>query len=154
VHRPPGQTRDNVELIERDQPLMVRRDQVIQHFRFEFSGSPDTLGKHLPIVLEPFGNVSRTRPHRFPQLVRAAVMALEVRRQQKQVDAQVEQVRELPGSEIAEIGGSRHAGARCNRAAAGIREESRGFHDRRPSGDGESATRQGPRRRNSFNALW
>lgn len=107
---------------------MVRRNHVSQYFCFGPFCHPDTIGELLPIVLKPFGNIPRTRTHGFAQLIRASIMPLEVRRQQEQVDAQIEQMRELPGSDIAEIGGSRHAGTWCNRSAAAIREESRVFH--------------------------
>lgn len=124
---------------------------MIQDFCFRSFGEADAIGKRVSIALESFSDIPRTRSDRITQLLDTPVMALEVGRQQEQVDAQVEQMRELPGSEIAEVGGSGHARRRCNRAAVAIREESRVFHDQRHSENGEFAMPKGSTRRNSFN---
>ena len=119
---------------------------MIQDFCFRSLGEADAIGKRPSIVRESFSDIPRTRSDRVTQLLDAPVMALEVGRQQEQIDAQVEKMRELPGSDIAEIGGSGHARRRCNRAAVAIREESRVFRAiERPDEDEEIATRRSSR---------
>jgi hypothetical protein len=75
-------------------------------------------------VRDPFSNIPRARPNRVTQLLDAPVMALEVRRQEKQIDAQIEQVRELPRGQVTNIVGAVHAGACCNRFAVDFCAES------------------------------
>ena len=122
----------DLQLIERDQPLIVGGEQVIQDLCFRSSGEADAIGKRAPIARESVSDIPRTRADRVAQLLDAPVLAFEVGRQQKQIDAQVEKMGELPGREIAEIDGSRHAGRKCNRPAATLREESRVFRARYP----------------------
>jgi hypothetical protein len=149
LHRPSREALRDLQLIERDQPLIVGGDQVIQDFGFRAFGEADAIGKRLPIALESFSDIPRTRSDRVTQLLDAPVMALEVGRQQEQVDAQVEQMRELPGSEIAEVGGSGHARRMCNRAAVASRDESRVFRAMRPDEGEEIETRRSRHDRNN-----
>ena len=100
----------------------------MQDFRFRSPCDTDAIGKRPWIARESFSDIPRTRSDRVTQLLDAPVMAFEVGRQQEQIDAQVQKMRELPGSDIAEIGGSGHARRMCNQAAVAIREESRVFH--------------------------
>jgi hypothetical protein len=113
---------------------------VIQDLGFRSLRQAEPIGKRPPIARESFSDIPRTRTDRVTQLLDAPVMALEVGRQQEQIDAQVEKMRELPGSHIAEIGGSGHARRRCNRAAAAIREHSRVFRARCPDEEEEIET--------------
>ncbi|HUQ87539.1 MAG TPA: hypothetical protein VM096_08280 [Vicinamibacterales bacterium] len=106
---------------------------MVQDFRLRALRQPDTICKPASIARESFGDIARTGTDRVAQLLNPPVMALEVGRQQEQIDAQVEQVRELPGRDIAEIGGSRHGAARCNRAADGVPEHSGVFRSRSPA---------------------
>jgi hypothetical protein len=140
-----------LQFIERNQALIVGGDQVIQDFCFRSPGEADAIGKRPSIVRESFSDIPRTRSHGVTELLNAPVMALEVRRQQEQIDAKVEEMGELPGSDIAGIGGCRHARRRCNRTAVAVREESRVFHDQRHSDNEEFAMPKGSTRRNSFN---
>jgi hypothetical protein len=124
---------------------------VIQDLCFRSPGEAEAIGKRPSIARESFGDIPRTRSDCVTQLLDAPVVAFEIGRQQEQIDAQVEKMRELPSSDIAEISGSRHARRRCNRAAVAICEESRVFHGQRHSDIGESAMPKGSTRRNSFN---
>jgi len=97
-------------------------------------------------VREPFSNIPRARPDRVTQLLDAPVMALEVRRQEKQIDAQIEQVRELPRGQVTNIVGAVHAGACCNRFAVDFCAESGLMAPRHPPDDAESAIQLAPDR--------
>jgi hypothetical protein len=90
-------------------------------------------------VRDPFSNIPRARLNRVTQLLDAPVMALEVRRQKKQIDAQIEQVRELPRGQVTNIVGAVHAGACCNRVAVDCCAESGLMAPRHPPDDAESA---------------
>jgi len=79
-----------LQFIERDQPLIVRSDQVIQHFCFRSFCQAHTIGERPLIVREPFSDIPRARTDRVTQPLDRPVMALEVRRQEKEVDAQIE----------------------------------------------------------------
>ncbi|HTH24781.1 MAG TPA: hypothetical protein VL919_06695, partial [Vicinamibacterales bacterium] len=78
---------------------------MIQDFCFRSPGEADAIGKPPPVARESVSDIPRTRSDRVTQLIDAPVMAFEVGRQQEQIDAKVEKMRELPGSDIAEIGG-------------------------------------------------
>jgi len=75
--------RDNIKLVERDQPLIVGGDQVIEHFCFRSFGEADTIGERPPIARESFSDIPRTRADRVTQLLDAPVPAFEVGRQQE-----------------------------------------------------------------------
>lgn len=116
-----------MQLIERNQPLIVGGDQMSQHFCFGSSCEPDSIGEPRTIVNESFGDVPRTRTHGVAQLSGALVVPLEVRRQQEQVDSQVEQMRESPGADFGEVVEGKHDGAPvqpvCRAASHEIRRD-------------------------------
>lgn len=120
---------------------------MIQHFGFRSSGQPKAIGERAAIGRESFGDIPRAGADRITELLDAPVMPLEVRGHQEQVDAEIEEVRQLPGGNIAEVGGSGHAGRRCNRVAAVIREESRVFYAMCPEEGEEIETRRARRGR-------
>jgi hypothetical protein len=104
---------------------------VSQHFCFRPLCHPNAFGKHSSIARESLGDIARTRADRVVQLVGTFVLPPEIGREQEQIDAEIELMRELPRRQVANIVAAIHAGAWCKRTATDILANSGGFQPRR-----------------------
>lgn len=95
-----------------------------EHFGLRSPGEPETFCERVWIALKSFGNVARRGSHRVAQPIDVLVVAPEVRRQQKQIDSQIQLVRELPGGNFSDVLESIHAAASSNRIAGTSFEKS------------------------------
>ncbi len=97
----------------------MRGVEVIEHLRFASPGHPYQLREFLlPKPLDSVGDIARCRTDRITELIARLIVAPEVRRQQEQVDAKMQLMRQSPGGNVANVVGAVHAVARCNRVAA------------------------------------
>src|SRR6185503_21138492 len=76
------------------------------------------------IAFKSFGNVARRGSHHVAQPIGMLVVAPEFRRQQKQIDSQIQLVRELPGGDFSDVPESSHAAASSNRIAGTVFKKS------------------------------
>ena len=83
--------------------MVIRGDQVSQDFGFRSLCQPNAFDKHSSIVRESLGDIARTRADRVAQLVDTFVMPSQIGRQQEQIDAEIEMMRELPRRQVTNI---------------------------------------------------
>lgn len=126
----------------RDQVLIMGRYQMIQHRGLRLLGRADA-SREVPVTTlrEPFRNRTGTGSHRITELKGGCVIPPEVRRQQKQIDPQIELMRQAPGGDVANVVEAGHADRRCNPAARAVFGISGGISMARLIDDEETAYR-------------
>jgi hypothetical protein len=112
-----GEPARNVELICGNQSLAVRIDEMVHDLELRSFGPAQAFSKHRPVAIESVRDLPRARSDRATQSIRVLVVAAEIRREQEQIDAQIQLVRQLPGGGFGDITGGRHTVASSNRAA-------------------------------------
>jgi hypothetical protein len=108
----------------RDQALIVGVGEMTEHLGLRTFRAPKALGEGVSIAREPFGDVARCGSHDLAQPIGVLVVAPEFRRQEKQIDSQVQLVRELPGGDFGHVREGIHAAASSNRIAGTVFEKS------------------------------
>lgn len=101
----------DLQLVERDQPLLMGIAQMREHLPLRALGQPHTIGKSNPIAGGAHDDEVGATSNGVYQSINMAKVAPEVRRQQKQVDAKIELVSKLPGSGVGDVGVRSHARA-------------------------------------------
>jgi len=97
--------------------LIVRVGEMPKHFGLRSLRDPKTFGEGVSIARKSFGNVARRGSHHVAQPIGVLVVTPEFRRQEKQINSQIQLVRELPGGNFSHISESSHAVASSNRIA-------------------------------------
>ena len=90
---------------------------MIEHLQLRHPGEPQAIRKRSTILDEAFFDMARSRARRIIQPLDVPVVAPEVRREQKQLDAQVQLVGEPPGRDLGDMTVDGHAAASSNRIA-------------------------------------
>jgi hypothetical protein len=106
------------EFILRDQSLIVRIDEVIQHFGFRALGDPDQLREFLVLESrESFGDVARSGSRSILKLFRELKSLLERGAREQPIDLQLQLIRKLPRDDFPAVFESSHAKCWSNFAA-------------------------------------
>src|SRR5262249_10469238 len=103
-------------------PLIAGVAEMIEDLRLRPPGEPQARCKRSTILDETFLDLAWARSGRVVQAIDMRIVTPEIRRKQKQVDAQVQLVRELPDGHFGDVGVGdiavgRHAAASSNRIA-------------------------------------
>ena len=96
---------------------MVCVGEMTEHFGLRSLREPKTFGERVWIALKSLGDVARRGSHGIAQSIGVLVVTPEFRRQQEQIDSQIQLVRELPGGDFSDVLDSSHAAASSNRVA-------------------------------------